>query len=41
VKSDDEYRIRTASEELEVQMRAAGTYVDTDEGKNEDGSFEV
>ena len=41
VKSEDEYRIRTASEELEVQMRAAGTYVDTDEGKNEDGSFEV
>jgi len=41
VKSEDEYRIRAASEELEVQMRAAGTYVDTDEGKNEDGSFEV
>ena len=41
MKAEDEYRIRTASEDLEVQMRAAGAYADTEEGKNEDGSFEV
>ena len=41
LKSDDNLRIRNASESLETLLRAAGSYVSNPEGENEDGSFDV
>ena len=41
LQGDNDFQIRTASEDLESLLRAAGTYVNTPEGENEDGSYDV
>ncbi len=41
VQSSDEYRIRTASEDLERLLNAAGAYVNPTEGENDDGAFDA
>ena len=41
VQSSDEYRIRTASEDLERLLNATGAYVNPPEGENDDGAFDA
>ena len=41
VKGDNAYQMKQYSEELEMLLRAAGQYVDHNENKNDDGSFDV
>jgi len=41
IQSEDEARIRAASEEVETLLRAVGTYVSDPEGENDDGAFDA
>ncbi len=41
VASGDEYRIRTASEDLDRMLRSVGSYSDHGEGTGEDGAYDV
>ncbi len=41
LKSEEEGRIRTASEELKRCLEACGTYIHSTEGENDDGSYDV
>ncbi len=41
LKAGDEYRIRTASEDLDRVLRSVGTYASTPEGENDDGAFDA
>ena len=41
LRGKDDYRIRTASEDLDTLLRSVGTYTSTPEGGNDDGSYDV
>ena len=41
LKSGDEYRIKTASEDLDTILRSVGTYTSAPEGGNDDGAYDV
>ena len=41
LRSGDEYRIRTASEEMDNILRSVGTYASAPEGENDDGAYDA
>ena len=41
LRSGDEYRIRTASEEMDTILRSVGTYASAPEGENDDGAYDA
>ena len=41
LRGSDEYRIKTASEDLDRILQSVGTYTSTPDGENEDGSYDV
>ena len=41
LRGNDEYRIRTASEDLDTILRSVGTYVSSPEGENDDGAYDA
>ena len=41
LRSGDEYRIRTASEEMDTILRSVGTYTSAPEGENDDGAYDA
>ena len=41
LRSGDDFRIRTASEDLDTLLRAAGTYATSPEGENDDGAYDA
>ena len=41
LRSNDEYHIRTASEDLDTVLRSVGTYASAPESENDDGAFDA
>ena len=41
LKSGDEYRIKSASEDLDRILRSVGTYASSPEGENDDGAYDA
>ena len=41
LRSGDEYRIRTASDDLDAVLRSVGTYTSAPEGENDDGAYDA
>ena len=41
LRSNDEYRIKTASEEMDTILRSVGTYASAPESENDDGSYDA
>ena len=41
LRSGDEYRIKTASEDLDTILRSVGTYATAPEGENDDGAYDA
>ena len=41
LRAGDEYRIKTASEELDTVLRSVGTYASSPEGENDDGAYDA
>ena len=41
LRASDEYRIKTASEELDNVLRSVGTYASSPEGENDDGAYDA
>ena len=41
LRGTDEYRIKTASEDLDNILRSVGTYTSSPEGENDDGAYDA
>ena len=41
LRAGDDYRIRTASEDLDTVLRSVGTYASAPEGENDDGAYDA
>ena len=41
LRGTDEYRIKTASEDLDNILRSVGTYASSPEGENDDGAYDA
>ena len=41
LRSNDEYRIRTASDDLDAVLRSVGTYTSSPDGGNDDGAYDA
>ncbi len=41
LRGSDEYRIKTASEDLDAILRSVGTYASSPEGENDDGAYDA
>ena len=41
LRGSDEYRIKTASEDLDTILRSVGTYASSPEGENDDGAYDA
>jgi len=41
LRAGDDYRIRTASEDLDTILRSVGTYASAPEGENDDGAYDA
>ena len=41
LRSGEEYRIRTASDDLDAVLRSVGTYTSAPEGENDDGAYDA
>ena len=41
LRGNDEYRIKTASEDLDTILRSVGTYTSSPEGENDDGAYDA
>ena len=41
MRGSDEYRIKTASEDLDTILRSVGTYTSSPEGENDDGAYDA
>ena len=41
IRANDEYRMKTASEDLDTILRSVGTYTSNPEGENDDGAYDA
>ena len=41
LRGNDEYRIKTASEDLDTILRSVGTYTSSPDGENDDGAYDA